>query len=94
MKILIVCGTGIVCSSIIRVKLEKLCDRLHVMPVIRQCAYRELDKNIDSDLDLIIMAMDLPVNHPIETVLGSGYLFDDDESADAAIFEAILKINS
>ncbi len=93
MKILIACGTGIVCSSIIRMKLEKLCEENSLIPVIDQCSFKEINDHLE-DVDLLLLAADTYETYPVETVIVYDYLSDNDETADRNVLEALEKLRN
>jgi PTS system galactitol-specific IIB component len=77
MKILIACGTGEVCSTIIRFHVEELLKERNMEAEIVQCKLIDIAKNMEGT-DLFIPAMEIDQKYDVPTIIGQNYLTEVD----------------
>lgn len=92
MKILIACGTGEVCSTIIRIKVEQLLEGTEYRPEIDQCKVIDADEHMEG-VDLFIPAMEIPKTYDVRTIIGQNYLTErDEDELNEKILNAVREI--
>lgn len=78
MNILIACGTGEVCSTIIRIKTEQLFAAHNYHPHIEQCKIMDIEKHLE-DVDLLLIAMEVDQTYDVPTIVAQNYISEKDE---------------
>lgn len=91
-RILIACGTGMMCSTIVHMELERLLQEEINQYTFTQCPFQEIPQYIDTH-DLLVLASSIDQTYPIKTIVVYEYLTEDNhEEADKRVSEAIKEI--
>ncbi|MBP3891843.1 MAG: hypothetical protein J6D29_06700 [Solobacterium sp.] len=80
MKLLIACGTGMMCSTIIRMKVENLLKDTNYQVEIEQCRFDEIKAHLN-DVDLLILAAEIETHYDVPTIIAYNYLSENNEKA-------------
>lgn len=92
MKIVIACGTGIVCSSIIRVNVERILIDMALSADIEQAAVRDLPEDL-SQYDCLILAMPIEREINIPYIIVNEYLSGITEECDKRVIDLLKSIS-
>ncbi len=91
MKILVACGTGIVCSSIIRANVERLMEENGFAAEIEQTAVRDMPEDL-SEYDFLLLAMPVDREFNIPSAVVYEYLTGENDICDQRVMDLVNQI--
>lgn len=76
--IVIACGTGMMCSTIVHMKLDVLLENKNYPITVEQCRFDEIPQHLDGT-DLLILASEIDTHYPVPTIIAYNYLSEQNE---------------